>query len=78
MAKIKPITLTKRLKPQAAIVLDYLTTHRDLTNLIASGTLGVTSITSRISELRDAGVPIIRTWHRDHLGKRYAKYRLED
>lgn len=75
---VTPIKLTRRIKPQAATVLDYLTTGRDLTGLIAAHTLGVTSVTSRISELRKAGVKIKRTLHQDHLGKRYAKYRLAD
>lgn len=76
--RIKPIKLTRRIKPQAAEILDYLTTGRTLTHLVATVTLGVTSVTSRIAELRQAGVKIKTEWDHDHTGKRYAKYYLED
>jgi hypothetical protein len=62
------------LTPQAKIVLDYLKTGRDLTGLIAMVTLGVVSLTSRISELRKAGVNVQTGLSKDHNGKRYRKY----
>jgi uncharacterized glyoxalase superfamily protein PhnB len=76
--KLKPIVLTRRIKPQAAEILDYLTTGRTLTGIIATVTLSVTSVTSRIAELRAAGVKIKTEWDHDHTGKRYAKYTLDD
>lgn len=72
------IKLTRPIKPQAALVLDYLLTGRDLTHMVATVSLGVVSVSSRISELRAAGVAIEKTVHEDHLGKRYVKYRLRD
>ncbi len=62
------------LNPQATIVLDYLKSGRDLTGLIAMVTLGVVSLTSRISELRKAGYDIQSAISKDHNGKRYRKY----
>lgn len=74
--KITPIKLTKRISPQAALVLDYLTTRRSLTPLIASSTLGIASISARIAELRKAGVPISTIFDEDHMGRRYGTYSL--
>lgn len=68
---MKPIT------PQARTVLEYLQSGRELTPLIAAHTMGVSSVTTRISELRKAGWKIIATWSRDHFGKRYKKYSME-
>lgn len=76
--KLPRITLQSRITPQAALVLDYLTTGRTLTPLIASTSLGVSSVTSRIAELRKAGVKIKTTHEVDHMKRRYGKYELAD
>lgn len=64
------------LTPQAKLVLEYLKSGRELTPLIAAHTMGVSSVTTRISELRKAGHKVTATWSRDHFGKRYKKYSM--
>lgn len=73
--KAKPIALRKELKPQAAVVLDYLASRGPISQVVAVH-YGIMSLTSRISELKAAGVPIKREFKTDHLGKRYASYSL--
>lgn len=63
--------------PQAAIVIEYLSSGRGLSVLIAHTVLGVTSLTTRISELRRLGMPITGTWHTDHNDKRFMVYKYE-
>lgn len=75
--RLRQIRLKHRITPQAALVLDYLTTKRTLTPLIASTSLGVASVSARIAELRRAGVHIKTTFEEDHLSRRYGKYELE-
>lgn len=67
----------KSLTPQAALVLDYLMSHRKLTPIIAHMTLGVASLTARIAELRQAGEPILDRWDADHFQRRYKTYWME-
>lgn len=71
------IHLNRKITPQAALVLDYLTAGRKLTPLIAHSTLGVASITARVAELRKAGVGIERQFKHDHIGRKYAEYKLK-
>lgn len=73
----KKIKLSRKISPQAALVLDYLSVGRKLTPIIAHTTLGVASITARVTELRQAGVAIKTTRKRDHLGRQYAEYELK-
>lgn len=61
--------------PQSALVLEYLASGRGLSGLIAHTVLGVTSLTTRIAELRALGLPITGKWHKDHGGKRFMVYR---
>lgn len=63
--------------PQAALVLEYLASGRGLSVLIAHTVLGVTSLTTRIAELRKTGLPITGTWHKDHGGKRFMVYKFD-
>ena len=63
--------------PQSAIVIEYLASGRGLSVLIAHTVLGVTSLTTRIAELRKLGIPITGKWHRDHSKKRFMVYRYE-
>lgn len=82
------MTKTKKLSPQARLVWDYLKSRRTLTPLIATNTLSVSSVTTRISELRRneevhaylqaARLEIGAEWDKDHLGKKYRKYVLVD
>ena len=62
------------LAPQTRLVLDYLSTGRELTGMIAFMNLGVASLTSRIAELRKAGYTIYDKHSHDHFRKRYKKY----
>lgn len=64
----------QQLAPQTRLVLDYLSTGRELTGMIAFMNLGVASLTSRIAELRKAGYEINDKHSHDHFGKRYKKY----
>ncbi len=61
--------------PQAALVLEYLASERGLSVLIAHTVLGVTSLTTRIAELRKLGIPITGVWHQDHAHKRFMVYK---
>lgn len=63
--------------PQAALVIEYLASGRGLSGLIAHTVLGVTSLTTRIAELRKLGLPITGKWHSDHNNKRFMVYRYE-
>lgn len=87
-AQLRDIALGVRsgLTPQAALVLDYLTSGRKITNLVAHMTLGVASLTARIAELRavmDPEAPakeprrlydIKDQWDSDHFNRRYKSY----
>lgn len=61
---------------QAQLVLDYLKAGRTLTPMIAMVSLGIGSLTSRIAELRKAGVEIGDEWYKDHFKRRYKTYWL--
>lgn len=63
--------------PQTALVLEYLASGRGLSGLIAHTVLGVTSLTTRIAELRKLGLPVTGVWHKDIGGKRFMVYRYE-
>lgn len=65
------------LTPQAQLVLDYLSSGRELTPLIAMVNLGVASLTARIAELRRHGLEVYDKWSEDHFKKRYKKYWME-
>ena len=77
------------LTPQAALVLDYLSSGRKITPLVAHMTLGVASLTARIAELRkvmDPDAPakyprrlyaIEDEWCTDHFERRYKSYWME-
>lgn len=77
-----------KLTPQSQTVWDYLKTGRSLTNLIAFSTLGVGSVSRRMTEVtRNAGVhaylqasnqEITKTWDRDGKGKLYIKYQVKE
>lgn len=79
-------TKTKKLTPQAQLVWDYLKSGRALTNLIATTTLRVSSVSRRMTEvtrndevhayLQAAGKEITKTWGEDHMLKRYIKYQM--
>lgn len=64
--------------PQAMLVHDYLKSGRKLTNLAALTSLGIGSLSRRITELRVAGHTILDEWGADHWGRRYKRYFLPD
>lgn len=63
--------------PQLSLVLEYLASGRGLSVLIAHTVLGVTSLTTRIAELRKHGIPISGKWLKTHGGKRYMVYHYD-
>lgn len=63
--------------PQSALVLEYLASGRGLSGLIAHTVLGVTSLTTRVAELRKQGIPIVGTWNTDHQNKRFMVYKYD-
>lgn len=65
-----------KFSPQTTLVLNYLKSGRALTNLIAMTNLGVGSLTSRVAELRKAGVKVNDEWSFDHFERAYKKYTL--
>lgn len=67
----------KKLSPQAAKVLDLLTTTSGLTQTIAVAVYQVGSITARIAELRRAGYEIATERRHDGFGKQYVRYVLK-
>lgn len=77
----------KKLTPQSQIVWDYLKTGRSLTNLIASATLRIGSVSRRMTEvLRNEEVhayleafnqEITKSWDKDGTGRRYIKYQVK-
>lgn len=76
-------TLSKPLSPQADIILHYLKSGRELTPLIAHITLGIASLTSRMSELNamrgEDGKHLYRIdseWRTDGFERRYKTYWL--
>jgi hypothetical protein len=71
-----PVIKKLTMKPQSRAVLEYLKSGKGLSNLIALNTLGVGSLSSRISELKRLGYDIEATSHKNPLGKRYNVYHL--
>lgn len=79
---------TKPLTPQAQTIWDILKTGRTITPLIAMTTLGISSLTSRISEIRrnaevqeslEANGQVLFAAFADDLnGRRYKEYYLRD
>ena len=67
----------RTMAPQSRIVLDYLKSGKGLSNFIALGTLGVGSLSSRISELKRLGYDILSESRVSPHGKRYAVYHLK-
>lgn len=67
-------TNEKGLSPQTKLVLEYLQSGRELTGMIAFMNLGVASLTSRVAELRKAGIPVQDKMSTDHFKRRYKKY----
>ena len=64
------------LSPQQALVAEYLLSGRTLTNVIALTSLGVQSVSRRVTELREHGYKIEKVWKEDHFGNRYVTYVL--
>lgn len=64
------------LSPQAKRVLDHLNTAGSVTNVEANAVLKVRSVSRRITEIRDAGYDIKKSFSRDSTGQRYVRYSL--
>lgn len=71
-----PKSQLKSLSRQARIVLDFLVTGKGLSNIIAISTLGVGSLSSRISELTKRGYAIDKSSRKSPNGKRFTVYKL--
>jgi hypothetical protein len=73
----KAVTPLERLGPQNQKLLRYLMGGRSLTPAMAFMTMHIGSLTSRISDLRKAGYPIMDEWKKDANGADYKSYWLE-
>jgi hypothetical protein len=78
LATTLPHDTVEALPTSTRLVYDYLVSGKTLTNLIALANLGVGSMTSRLSELRRAGLDIKETWAKDHNGSRYKKFWVKE
>lgn len=65
-----------RLSPQQELLLEYLRKGRTLSNQHAVNSLGIQSVSRRITELIEMGFDIIKEWKQDHFGNRYVVYKL--
>lgn len=70
-------TPTRSLSQHCQLVLDYLKSGRTLTNQIALNSLGVGSLSRRVTDLKERGVKVKKAWAKDHFGNRYLKYSLD-
>ena len=52
----------KQKKTQNERVLDFIDTHGSITRMQAFEALGITELPKRISEMRQAGIPIADEW----------------
>lgn len=70
------------IKPKARAVLDYLMMGGGATVREAQDALGMTEVRSRISELINAGVPIVKKWEtgQNKFGEpvRYIRYSIKN
>lgn len=63
-----------KLSPQAITILRHLQSAGSITNVEAHAVHRVRSLSRRITELRDAGVPINKERRRDVTGQIYVRY----
>jgi hypothetical protein len=78
-AKFKPVIPAKAVEPTAPMltqVLDMLRKKGNVTAIEAQGVLRCRDLPKRISELKQLGHNILRSFHVDHTGQRYARYTL--
>lgn len=66
----------KRLPSQHALILEYIGTNGSITSMDGFR-IGITKVTTRISELRRMGYHITAEWENSGTS-RYCRYRLED
>jgi hypothetical protein len=64
------------MKPQTAIIFHHLKTRGSITGVEAAAVYKVRSLTARIGEIRNKGHKVVRVYHKDATGQRYAKYYL--
>jgi hypothetical protein len=65
-----------KLSPQAQTVLRHLQSVGSITNVEANAVHKVRSVSRRITEIQDAGIPIAKKRRRDHTGQAYVRYEL--
>ncbi len=74
-AKARQVPIEK-LSPQNQRLVKYLQTGRSLSSLIALTTMGIGSVSKRVSELNRKGYDIVSTWKTDATGREYVSYSL--
>ena len=62
---------------QAMRILNYIKKHGSITNMDAFRDLGITRLSGRIYDLREAGYNITMTWETSEHGTRYGRFYLE-
>jgi hypothetical protein len=58
------------------LIMNHLKNKGSITQMEALVTYRCWGLRARISELKQAGVPIVSEIHRDSTGKRYVKYSI--
>jgi hypothetical protein len=64
------------MKPQTNLILRHLQHYGHITGVEASAVYKVRSLPTRITELKKIGHHVVRVYHKDATGQRYAKYYL--
>jgi len=72
-----PLAHVIGLGAQQRKVYEFLRTGRTLTRLIAMTELGIQMVTTPVYALRAKGLDIITTIKKDHSGRRYGSYSLQ-
>ena len=71
-----PEDTVANMTPQLKLLYEVFMAGRKLSKLTAMTTLGVGSLTTRVSELRKLGLNVVAKWEGDHFDKRYKSYAL--
>jgi hypothetical protein len=74
--KVIPAKAVEPTAPMATKVLQMLRVKGNVTAIEAQGVLRCRDLPKRISELKQLGHNILRSFHVDHTGQRYARYTL--
>lgn len=65
-----------KLSPLTQTILDHLQRHGDLSGVEAQALYRCRDLPKRVSEIKQAGVKVIRHMKTDPTGQRYARYEL--